>query len=62
MAHNYRIKAVGSSHYANSFDEVKEAVLSYINKNNCGEVYEKINGVDVMVWKFEPFYGMVKVK
>lgn len=60
MAYLYRVKAVGSSHYCNSFDEVKEAVLKYIQKNNCGVVYEKINGVDVMVWRFEPSYGLVK--
>tara|TARA_R100000789_G_C2877129_1_gene113296 strand:- start:19 stop:204 length:186 start_codon:yes stop_codon:yes gene_type:complete len=60
MQNRYRVKAVGSSHYCNAFDEVKEAVLAYINKNNCGSVYEKINGNWMLVWKFEPFHGMVK--
>ena len=60
MTYNFRIKAVGSSHYAVSFDEVKEAVHLYIQKNNCGVVYEKIDGIDVLVWKFEPGVGMVR--
>ncbi len=60
MAYKYRVKAVGSSTYADAFDEMKEAVLSYINKNNCGVVYEKIDGVDRVVWRFEPFYGLVR--
>ena len=60
MSYKYRIKAAGGSTYANSFDEVKEAVLMYIKRNNAGLVYEKIDGVDKIVWRYEPYYGLVK--
>lgn len=57
----YRIKAVGQSVYCNSFDDVKEQVLKFINMNNCGVVYEKDkDGIDHIAWRFEPYYGMVK--
>lgn len=59
--YTHRVKAVGSSAYVTGFDEVKEAVAQFIEKNNCGEVYEVIGGKHVMVWKFEPYYGLVKV-
>lgn len=60
MNYQYRIKAIGQSVYCNGFDAVKEQVLVFINKNNCGVVYEKIDGIDVLVWRFDPHEGMVR--
>lgn len=59
--YTHRVKAVGSSAYVTGFDEVKEAVSQFIAQNNHGEVYEVIDGKHVMVWKFEPYYGLVRV-
>lgn len=60
MRYQYRIKAIGQSVYCKGFDEVKEQVLLFINKNNCGVVYEKIDGIDVLVWRFDVHEGMVR--
>lgn len=61
MTYQYRIKAVGQSVYCDGFDTVKEQVLEFIKRNNCGVVYEKDKGgIDRIVWRFEPYYGMVR--
>ena len=58
--YTHRVKASNTSTYVTGFDEVKEAVGLYIAKNDHGVVYEKIGGKDVVAWRFEPYYGLVK--
>lgn len=60
MTKTHRVKASNYSVYCTGFDEVKEAVAKCISKNDYGVVYEKIGGKDVLVWRFEPYYGLVK--
>ncbi len=57
---SYRVKASTMSVYVDCFQEVKEAVGQFIGKNDYGVVYEKIGGKDVLMWRFEPYYGMVR--
>lgn len=60
MTYEYRVKASTMSVYVECFQEVKEAVMEFIKKNDHGVVYEKIGGKDVIAWRFDPYYGMVR--
>lgn len=59
--YTHRIKASNYWVYVTGFDEVKEAVGKFMEKNDYGVVYENISGKDVLAWRFDSYYGLVKV-
>lgn len=59
MTYIYRVKASNSSHYTSSFDDVKDAVSTFIENNDFGVVYAKSNGIDTIVFRFCPQSGLL---
>jgi len=56
----HRVHGAASSVMVVGFDEVKEQVQKYLSSNQGGYVSERQpDGLWKIVWRFEPFYGMV---